>query len=276
MCAVDCKCVGVGTQCAVSLASNGCGAAEGSEKEIPSDDELRKNFRAHLNKAEATGDIAVLTRLITANINDANRYQAVTHALFGLGTAAEGANPKVFSAISALLFQEHSPAEDGWFLDRYSIEPINLYGEETAHTNTYEEHQRYVYRLAELKRYLVGFIMGHMVPFKNDPVAAFFILSTMKPSSSMQTSLGNELQSGEIVVRDAFQVLKDMKAHYYLALLTVQAGTTTIRKSCVAYMEMYLSEITDVEALQILAQCKFSVAEAAQKRLEELNAAQQK
>ncbi|OGJ43103.1 hypothetical protein A3B60_00175 [Candidatus Peregrinibacteria bacterium RIFCSPLOWO2_01_FULL_39_12] len=268
-CAVNCSCVGTGTQCVTSLALNGDGATEGAERELPSDEELRKNFRVHLDKAEADGDIDVLTRLIIANIGDANRYQVATHVLFGIGIAEEGAKPEAFSAISALLLQEHSPGEDGWFLDKYSVEPINIYNEETAHTDAYEEHQRYVYRLAELKRYLVGFIMGHMVPFKKDPIAAFFILSTIKPSPAIQTSVVEELQSGGMVVRDALTVLKNMKAHYYLALLIVQAETGTIRKSCAAYMDMYLSEITDTETLQVLTQCRFPVAEAARKKLEE-------
>lgn len=277
-CAVGCGCLGVGTQCAVSLAVNGDqsgtgsvqSVAEGSEREIPSDDELRKNFRVHLNKAEADGDIAVLTRLITANLNDANRYQAVVHALFGVGTADKDANPEAFSAISASLLQEHSPSRDGWFLDRYSVEPINLYDGEGDQTDEYKKHESYVYRLAELKRYLVGFIMGHMAPFKNDPMVAFFILSTIKPSPAMQTSVVEELQSGGTVVRDAFEVLKRTKAYHYLALLTVQAETVTIKKSCAAYIDMYFSEITDVETLQVLAQCKFPVAEAARVKLAEI------
>jgi hypothetical protein len=268
-CAVNCSCVGTGTQCAASLVMNGDGSTEGAEREIPSDDELRENFRANLNTAEANGDIDVLTRLIIANMGDANRYQATVHALFGVGTAEGVAKPEAFPAISALLLQEHSPGEDGWFLDRYSVEPIDLYEGQFADADSYSKHEDYVRTLAELKRYLVGFIMGHIVPFKKDPIAAFFILSTVKPSPAMQTSMVEELQLGGVVVNDALAVLKYMKAYHYLALLTVQAETATIRKSCAAYVAMYLSEITDTETLQILTQCRFPVAEAARKKLDE-------
>lgn len=287
--AVDCECIGVGTQCAVSLAVNGDrgdvrglankdgsllgGVKAAPDEVLPPDDDLRENFQKYFNAAGKSGNIAMLSRLITANADDISRYQTVIYSLFALANVDGDPRPEVLSAISALLLQEYFP-KDGWFLDKYSVEPIDLYDGNHRGSDKYSQHEAEVFDLAGLKKYLISFIIARIEHFISDPIALFFILSTIK-NSPMVTGLSDTLVSNSRVAVICFEKLKKMKAYYYLALLTIQASAINIRKNCAEYLMDVFDSIEDLNALRVLASSSCDdppppIVEKARARLDEI------